>query len=348
MSPAELFAARLVWHEILQLPDAGLADWRGWAEEIILEIPFPAPYWLGELTVAPTARQAWDAVADGLALEAGDFPQIAVHAPALRFGLVYRSYAHRDDFVLANIEEDADVQLIELFQQGPDVKPAAMPEEQPTVRSFRPVAAHAIRTARAMLRKTRHVRPLLRHRVEDIAQTSNQGSATHTPTARWLPARSGTTQATLRIEGGWMRVDRGGIRLTPRFVSASLSLAWDDVMFVAPLPAGSPGPSGWEAQRGRPVTLEDLRNAPQLRAVDLVLRDRGVVVRSARSFWLRFWLPTLFVCKPLIGSGATPHPGKGWLSLTLDRPWARQNGHEQLKALELFDRFARFDVLVRE
>lgn len=172
MTPHELFKARIIWFYLLDLDDASLLDWRAWAEETLRGIDFIAPFWLCELTVAPTAQTALACVRDGIGLDYTDFPASEIDEQSLLFGLLYSKFARDDEWAkpawramadFGNVFEYVDSGHWRRYQRDTQVNISKLSFENSTSIIFRPIAAYALRTVRKIFKNSMHVKTFMSH-----------------------------------------------------------------------------------------------------------------------------------------------------------------------------------------
>ena len=171
MLPVELFRARIVWLNILDLEFAELLNWRGWAEKIILEIDFIAPFWLCELTVAPDSKSALKCIRENVGIERTDFPDLGIDEMSLTFGLIYFRYSRDDEWAqeawrtmdeYGDTNEYVEGRHWEQYQKNQILNLSETSFEERVKLIFRPVAAAALRTLRCVLNSPRHTIAFMR------------------------------------------------------------------------------------------------------------------------------------------------------------------------------------------
>jgi hypothetical protein len=57
-------------------------------------------------------------------------------------------------------------------------------------------------------------------------------------------------------------------------------------------------------------------------------------------------LSTTVWLKPLYVADNEPHPSNGCIKLYLGKHWLRKNGNSLLSALDIVERFSKFDLLI--
>ena len=153
-----------------------------------------------------------------------------------------------------------------------------------------------------------------------------------------------TESVSLRIKGGMAKVSAAGLELVPWFSRKSVLVGWDNVMCVSPIPFTSKVDGEWKTFQRDPVTAETLRKQIRFYAIQVGLHNRQKAL-AAGSLPQRIWLMLSVWLKPLYAEEDKPHPAFGCVELTLRKRWVRRNGAELMAALELVQRYSRFDHL---
>lgn len=173
MTPNELSKTRIIWSYILRLENASLLNWRAWAEDVMQEMRFVVPFWLCELSSAPSVQAALDCVRDGLGQEYADFAGDEIDEISLLFGLMYLRFARGKDSAneawrvlreVGDVAEYIDSGHWRLFQKNREIDIVGSPLDARTSTIFRPVAAYALKTTREAFKKSVHLRTFL-HRL---------------------------------------------------------------------------------------------------------------------------------------------------------------------------------------
>jgi hypothetical protein len=151
-------------------------------------------------------------------------------------------------------------------------------------------------------------------------------------------------QVTLHIKGGLAAFGTIGIDLTPWFAHQPVHIPWANVMFVSPVPSVRRNGSEWHTFRGDNITPDALRSALMFYCFEVALNARADLLELA-SFFTRSWLLTTVWLKPLYVADDQPHPSNGCIKLYLRKRWLRRNGNSLLTALDLIERFSKFDLL---
>ena len=150
----------------------------------------------------------------------------------------------------------------------------------------------------------------------------------------------------LQIEGGRVTVCKEGVILRRRFFKHGVLLDWKNVMFVSPIPAVSRKGNRWETFRGEIVTTLSLQNKNlRFYAFEIAIHDRRQLIRAS-GFLTRIWLALTLALKPLWTANDLPHPSNGCIHLNLNQRWARMNAQKIIKALDEFEKYSKFDLLV--
>ena len=172
--------------------------------------------------------------------------------------------------------------------------------------------------------------------------------------------RQMTNQVTLHIEGGCATFGADGIELTPWFTRHRLRIPWANVMFVSPSPAVRRDGGEWFVSpvppvrrhgldtfpsRGEHITPAALRNTLRFYCFEVALNARADLLASA-GFFTRMWLLLTVWLKPLYVAEDEPHPSNGCIKLYLRKRWLRKNGSSLLSALDIIERFSKFDLLI--
>ena len=152
-------------------------------------------------------------------------------------------------------------------------------------------------------------------------------------------------QVTLHVKGGLATFGATGIDLTPWFTHRRVHIPWANVMFVSPVPAVRRNGSEWHTWRDDNITPDALRKTLRFYCFEVALNTRADLLASA-SIFTRSWLLTTVWLKPLYVADNQPHPSNGRIKLYLRKRWLRRNGNCLLTALDLVERFSRFDLLV--
>jgi hypothetical protein len=153
-----------------------------------------------------------------------------------------------------------------------------------------------------------------------------------------------TEVVSLRIEGGIVRLSASGLEIVPWFARRGVTVGWENVMCVSPIPFTSRVDGDWKTFRGEPITPANLRKQLKFYAFQVGLNDRSNVLSSAPLF-ARMWLLMRVWLKPLYVEEDKPHPAWGCIDLKLRKAWVRRNGPSLLSALDLIERHAKFEHL---
>jgi hypothetical protein len=152
-------------------------------------------------------------------------------------------------------------------------------------------------------------------------------------------------QVTLHIKGGLATFGVAGIELKPWFTRSRVLIPWANVMFVSPIPAVRRNGSEWHTWQGENITPDVLRSSLRFFCLQVALNARADLWASA-GFLTFVWLVTSVWIKPLYGADDKPHPTNGVITLDLRQRWLRNNGGSLLSALDIIERFSKFDLIV--
>lgn len=161
-----------------------------------------------------------------------------------------------------------------------------------------------------------------------------------------MPQVDRTAEAVCPFEGGLLSASSSGIRIKPWFSRESLTIAWENVYFIHPIPFTRWTAEGWETYRGERLTASSLAAGMPFYSIEMALHDRHVI-RSC-SWIMRTWLATSLLLKPLFMATDEVHPTQGVLRLPLKKRWVRKDGESLLSLLDVFRHHSRFDHLFTE
>jgi hypothetical protein len=156
--------------------------------------------------------------------------------------------------------------------------------------------------------------------------------------------RIDSDRVTLHIEGGRATFGAAGIELTPWFTRHRLQIPWANVMFVSPVPAVRRNGGEWHTYRREHITPTKLRSTLRFYCFEVALYARADLLAPA-NFFTRMWLLLTVWLKPLYVADDKPHPSNGCIKLYLRKRWLRKNGSSLLSALDIVERFSKFDLL---
>ncbi|MDY7579540.1 hypothetical protein RGU70_14585 [Herbaspirillum sp. RTI4] len=128
-----------------------------------------------------------------------------------------------------------------------------------------------------------------------------------------------------------------------------ISIPWESVSFVCPTPYVKRGDHGWLTFENEAITTEAILKGLSFYSFDIALIDRNTILEG-KSRYMKAWIKhTLYLCAfeklDFPPFNDIDYQKRGYIDLNLKKKWVRNNGDKILIALDLIERYSRFELI---